>query len=58
MEGDGGNGFDTEVEDVAAKNTHNVVLVTLWVVASEWQSEIYSLGDQIFQKKMKDYKKK
>jgi hypothetical protein len=34
-----------------ANNTHNVVLVTLWTVASEWQREMYFLGDQIFRNK-------
>ncbi|XXG46820.1 hypothetical protein AAC387_Pa02g1565 [Persea americana] len=51
MEGDSGNGSDIEAEDVVANNTHNAVLVTLWTVASEWQREMYSLGDQIFQNK-------
>lgn len=58
MEDAGGNGSDNEVQDVEVNNTHNVVLVTLWAVASEWQREMYSLGDQIFRKKTQDCKKK
>ena len=47
MDNDNGNGSDNEVEDVAANNTHNVVLVTLWAVASKWQREVLVKGSNI-----------